>query len=186
MPRFRSAPSGHQVPQRPQSGRMSDSPGRWEACWTLWNYGGLVDIAKVGAGPSDAMVEALKGFVPREYVAGLHIAQAAGATASTLGGAPVLVLLDRVERCKFVVAATSESHNELLELLQPACLTASPPMGSSDRLALVLSLASGAETRRSLHVHRPRHLCRPGHALAESSPRNSAVSSHPGSDAVNR
>jgi fructose-1,6-bisphosphatase/inositol monophosphatase family enzyme len=103
-----------------RTGLFRRSPVRWEACWMLRNYGGLVDIAKVGAGQCDAMVEALKGFVPREYVAGLHIAQAAGATASTLDGEPVPVLLDRVARCKFVVAATAELHRALLELLTAA------------------------------------------------------------------
>jgi fructose-1,6-bisphosphatase/inositol monophosphatase family enzyme len=93
---------------------------RWEACSMLRNYGGLVDIAKVGAGQCDAMVEVLKGFVAREYVAGVHIAQAAGATASTSNGEPVPILVDRSERCKFVVAATPDLHHELLELLSAA------------------------------------------------------------------
>jgi fructose-1,6-bisphosphatase/inositol monophosphatase family enzyme len=90
---------------------------RWEACRMLRNYGGLVDIAKVGAGQCDAMVEVLKGFVAREYVAGLHIAEAAGAVASTLDGGPVPVHLDRSERCKFIVAATPELHHELIQIL---------------------------------------------------------------------
>jgi fructose-1,6-bisphosphatase/inositol monophosphatase family enzyme len=92
------------------------SPVRWEACWMLRNYGGLVDIAKVGAGQCDAMVEVLKGFVAREYVAGVHIAEAAGAVASTLDGEPIPVLLDRAARAKFVVASTPQLHDELLEL----------------------------------------------------------------------
>ncbi len=93
------------------------SPVRWEACWMLRNYGGLVDIAKVGAGQCDAMVEALKGFVAREYVAGVHIAEAAGAVATTLDGEPIPVLLDRSARRRFVVAATPELHDELRRLL---------------------------------------------------------------------
>jgi fructose-1,6-bisphosphatase/inositol monophosphatase family enzyme len=101
------------------------SPVRWEACWMLRNYGGLVDIAKVGAGQCDAMVEALKGFVAREYVAGVHIAEAAGAVATTLEGEPVPVLFDRSARCRFVVAATTELHDELLRLLVDC--EASPP-----------------------------------------------------------
>jgi fructose-1,6-bisphosphatase/inositol monophosphatase family enzyme len=63
------------------------------------------------------MVEALKGFVAREYVAGVHIAQAAGAVASTLDGQPIPVLLERTARCRFVVAATPELHSDLLALL---------------------------------------------------------------------
>jgi fructose-1,6-bisphosphatase/inositol monophosphatase family enzyme len=92
------------------------SAARWEECWMLRNYGGLVDIAKVGAGQCDAMVEVLKGFVAREYVAGIHIAEAAGAVVSTLEGEPVPILLDRSDRCRFVVAATPELHHDLLEL----------------------------------------------------------------------
>jgi fructose-1,6-bisphosphatase/inositol monophosphatase family enzyme len=95
------------------------SPVRWEACRMLRNYGGLVDIAKVGAGQCDAMVEALKGFVAREYVAGVHIAEAAGAVATTLDGKPIPVLLDRSARCRFVVAATPELHDELCQLIDP-------------------------------------------------------------------
>jgi fructose-1,6-bisphosphatase/inositol monophosphatase family enzyme len=77
----------------------------------------LVDIAKVGSGQCDAMVEALKGFVAREYVAGVHIAAAAGAVATTLDGSPIPVLLDRSARCRFVVAGTASLHEELLRLL---------------------------------------------------------------------
>jgi fructose-1,6-bisphosphatase/inositol monophosphatase family enzyme len=90
---------------------------RWEACHMLRNYGGLVDIAKVGSGQCDAMVEALKGFVAREYVAGVHIATAAGAVATTLDGMSVPVLLDRSARCRFVVAGTLELHDELCRLI---------------------------------------------------------------------
>jgi fructose-1,6-bisphosphatase/inositol monophosphatase family enzyme len=93
------------------------SPVQWETCQMLRNYGGLVDIAKVGAGQCDAMVEVLKGFVAREYVAGVHIAEAAGAVATTLDGAPIPVLLDRSARCRFVVAGTALLHEELLRLL---------------------------------------------------------------------
>jgi fructose-1,6-bisphosphatase/inositol monophosphatase family enzyme len=88
----------------------------WNACRWVRNYGGLVDIAKVGSGQCDAMVEVLKGFVAREYVAGIHIATAAGATASTLDGLPVPVHLDRRVRSKFIVAATRELHAELLNM----------------------------------------------------------------------
>jgi fructose-1,6-bisphosphatase/inositol monophosphatase family enzyme len=90
---------------------------RWEACRMLRNYGGLVDIAKVGSGQCDAMVEALKGFVAREYVAGIHIAAAAGAFATTLDGSNIPVLLDRSARCRFVVAGTASLHEEILRLL---------------------------------------------------------------------
>jgi len=63
------------------------------------------------------MVEALKGFVAREYVAGVHIAEAAGAAATTLDGDPIPVLLDRSARCRFVVAATPDLKDELCRLI---------------------------------------------------------------------
>lgn len=79
------------------------------------NYGGLLDIAMVG-GQCDAMIEVLKGFVVKEYVAGLHIAEAAGAIATTLNGDPIPIYLDRRDMSKFVVAATPELHNDLMRL----------------------------------------------------------------------
>lgn len=86
----------------------------WSRCKLVLNYGGLLDIAKVGAGQCDAMIEVLSGMVAREYIAGLHIAQASGATTSTLTGDPIPVLLDRDARSTFVVAATPQLHAELL------------------------------------------------------------------------
>jgi fructose-1,6-bisphosphatase/inositol monophosphatase family enzyme len=86
----------------------------WTAFGLLLNYGGLLDIARVGSAQSDAYIEVAKGFPAREYAAGLDIAQTAGAVASTLAGDPVPIHLDRDERVKFVVAATPELHRELL------------------------------------------------------------------------
>lgn len=88
----------------------------WERFKLVLNYGGMLDIAKVGSGQCDAVVEVLKGMVAREYIAGVHIAQAAGAVASTLTGAPIPVLLERNARSKLVVAGTSALHAELLEI----------------------------------------------------------------------
>ncbi len=86
----------------------------WSRCKLVLNYGGLLDIAKVGTGQCDAMIEVLNGMVAREYIAGVHIAQAAGATTSTLTGDPIPILLDRDARSTFVVAATPQLHAELL------------------------------------------------------------------------
>ncbi len=86
----------------------------WSGCKLVLNYGGLLDIAKVGGGQCDAMIEVINGMVAREYVAGLHIAQAAGATTSTLAGDPIPILLDRKARSTFLVAATPQLHAELL------------------------------------------------------------------------
>jgi fructose-1,6-bisphosphatase/inositol monophosphatase family enzyme len=88
----------------------------WSAFKLLLNYGGLLDIAHVGSGHCDAYIEVVKGFPAREYAAGVHIAQTAGAVASALDGGPVPVLLDREARMKFLVAATPELHAELLKL----------------------------------------------------------------------
>jgi fructose-1,6-bisphosphatase/inositol monophosphatase family enzyme len=41
------------------------------------DYGGMLDIAKVGSGQCDAMIEATSGIVAREYIGGVHIATAA-------------------------------------------------------------------------------------------------------------
>ena len=58
----------------------------WESFRLVLDYGGVLDIAKVGSGQCDAMVEVLKGMVAREYVAGVHIARTAGAIATTPSG----------------------------------------------------------------------------------------------------
>jgi fructose-1,6-bisphosphatase/inositol monophosphatase family enzyme len=81
----------------------------------LLNYGGPLDIARVGAGQCDAMVEFVKGFRPRDYVPGLHIAQAAGATAAQLDGTVVPYALGRDERVRFVVSATRELCDAILD-----------------------------------------------------------------------
>jgi fructose-1,6-bisphosphatase/inositol monophosphatase family enzyme len=88
----------------------------WDRFKLVLNYGGMLDIAKVGSGQCDAMVEVLKGMVAREYIAGIHIAEAAGAVATTLSGDPVPVLFDRDARSKFVVAGTPQLHNEILTM----------------------------------------------------------------------
>jgi fructose-1,6-bisphosphatase/inositol monophosphatase family enzyme len=88
----------------------------WSKCGLILNYGGPLDIAKVGAGQCDAMIEVLSGMVSREYVAGMHIAQMAGAVATTATGRPIPIPLDRHTRSTFVVAANAQLHAELLEL----------------------------------------------------------------------
>jgi fructose-1,6-bisphosphatase/inositol monophosphatase family enzyme len=88
----------------------------WDSFKLVLNYGGMLDIAKVGSGQCDAMVEVLKGMVAREYVPGIHIAETAGAVATTLTGDPVPVLLNRDARSRFVVAGTRALHTELLDL----------------------------------------------------------------------
>lgn len=99
---------------RSRIGKFSGADGGWSSCKTVLNYGGLLDIAKVGSGQCDAMIEVLNGMVAREYLAGVHIARAAGAIATTLSGAPIPVLVERNARSNFLVAATPQLHAELM------------------------------------------------------------------------
>lgn len=99
---------------RSRMAKVAAHTSAWSRCRLVLNYGGLPDIAKVGAGQCAAMIEVLNGMVAREYVAGIHVAQAAGASMSTLDGDPIPILLDREERSTFVVAATPQLHAELL------------------------------------------------------------------------
>ncbi len=81
------------------------------------NYGGGLDIAKVGSGQCDAVAEFVRGFKAWDYVAGLHFARSAGAVASTLDGREVPISTSRDARIKFVVAGTPELLVELLQWL---------------------------------------------------------------------
>lgn len=100
---------------RSRMDKVASQHSGWSRCRLVLNYGGMLDIAKVGAGQCDAMIEVLNGMVAREYVSGIHIAQAAGAATSDLQGEPIPILLDRDARSTFVVAATPQLHAELLE-----------------------------------------------------------------------
>jgi fructose-1,6-bisphosphatase/inositol monophosphatase family enzyme len=104
----------------------------WTRFGLLLNNGGLLDIAKVGTGQADAYIEVAKGFPGREYAAGLDIALTAGAVASTLERDPVPILLDRAQRIKFVVSATPELHNQMLEVFgDPGCAGRAVAPGSA-------------------------------------------------------
>jgi fructose-1,6-bisphosphatase/inositol monophosphatase family enzyme len=63
------------------------------------------------------MVEFVKGFYPRDFVAGVHIAQAAGAATSQLDGLPIPGVVGRSDRVRFAVAATPGLLQELLWLV---------------------------------------------------------------------
>jgi fructose-1,6-bisphosphatase/inositol monophosphatase family enzyme len=69
------------------------------------NYGGPLDIAKVGTGQCDGVAESVKGFAPRDLVAGWHIATCAGAASCKLDGSPLKVDVRESSRTKFLVAA---------------------------------------------------------------------------------
>jgi fructose-1,6-bisphosphatase/inositol monophosphatase family enzyme len=96
--------------------QMATDIEKWARLRLLLNYGGMLDIAKVGSGNCDAMIEATTGMVAREYIGGVHIATAAGATASTLDGSPIPVPLERDNKSNFVVAATPRLHDKILRM----------------------------------------------------------------------
>jgi fructose-1,6-bisphosphatase/inositol monophosphatase family enzyme len=84
------------------------------------NYGGPLDIAKVGTGQCDGVVESVEGFAPRDLVAGWHIATCAGAVSCKMDGSPLQVDVGEDSRTKFLVAA----NNELLEQMLQAYASA--------------------------------------------------------------
>jgi fructose-1,6-bisphosphatase/inositol monophosphatase family enzyme len=79
------------------------------------NYGGPLDIAKVGTGQCDGVAETVKGFAPRDLVAGWHIATCAGAVSSMLDGSPLQVDVRENSRTKFLVAANEALLDEMLQ-----------------------------------------------------------------------
>ncbi len=101
---------------RSRMSRFAVQSHKWSSFRLVLNYGGMLDIAKVGSGQCDAMVETLGGMVAREYIAGVHIATAAGATASTVAGEPIPTLVTREARSDFIVAATPQLHERILQL----------------------------------------------------------------------
>jgi fructose-1,6-bisphosphatase/inositol monophosphatase family enzyme len=81
----------------------------------LLNYGGPLDVAKVGSGQCDAVVELSKGFPPRDLVPGLHFATTAGAVVSDERGKPVELSFEKEDRQKFVVAANQQLLEEIIQ-----------------------------------------------------------------------
>lgn len=91
-----------------------------DKCAMVLNYGGPLDVAKVGSGQCDVMLEFSKGFAPRDLLAGLHFAQCAGAKAAGLDGTPLKYQVDRESRTRFVVAGSAPLLDEVLGLLLPS------------------------------------------------------------------
>lgn len=81
------------------------------------NYGGPMDIARVGEGTVDIFLEFQKGFKSIDFVAGIDIAEKAGAVVTDLQGNPFQVKIDLDSRQKFLVSTNKEIHNQILELL---------------------------------------------------------------------
>lgn len=81
------------------------------------NYGGPMDIARIGEGTVDIFLEFQKGFKSIDFVAGIDIAEKAGAIATDLQGNPLTVKIDLESRQKFLVSANRETHDQILGLL---------------------------------------------------------------------
>jgi fructose-1,6-bisphosphatase/inositol monophosphatase family enzyme len=81
------------------------------------NYGGPLDLAKVGSGQCDGMIEATKGFPPRDFVAGYHIASCAGAVSCSLEGYPLKIDVEEEARTKFLIAGNETLLKEMLLVL---------------------------------------------------------------------
>jgi fructose-1,6-bisphosphatase/inositol monophosphatase family enzyme len=90
---------------------------RWPRVGHVINHGGPLGMVKVGSGECDVAFEASKGFMPRDYVAGAHIAQTAGAVVTQLDGSSLPFAANRVARVRFVAAANPALHATVLELL---------------------------------------------------------------------
>lgn len=82
------------------------------------NYGGPMDIARVGEGTVDTFLEFQKGFKSIDYIAGIDIAEKAGAIVTDLQGNPLNVKIDLESRQKFLVSANKEIHNQILEFFK--------------------------------------------------------------------
>ncbi|MEV6348718.1 inositol monophosphatase family protein [Actinoplanes sp. NPDC051851] len=83
----------------------------------ILNYGGPLDVAKVGSGQCDAVVELAKGFPPRDLLPGLHFATLAGAVACDEKGNDLAWSFARDDRQRFVVAANRHLLVGVLESL---------------------------------------------------------------------
>jgi fructose-1,6-bisphosphatase/inositol monophosphatase family enzyme len=84
------------------------------------NYGGPLDIAKVGTGQCDGVAESVEGFAPRDLVPGWHIATCAGAVSCKLDGSPLRIDVGEDSRTKFLVAANNELLVQMLQAYAPA------------------------------------------------------------------
>jgi fructose-1,6-bisphosphatase/inositol monophosphatase family enzyme len=62
------------------------------------------------------MIELQKGFAPRDYIAGLHFAEVAGAAAARPDGSPVPYVADEDSRVKFIVAANEELLRSAMQI----------------------------------------------------------------------
>ena len=85
----------------------------------LFNYGGPMDIARVGAGTVDAFIEFDKGFKIIDYAAGIFIAKMAGAVVTDLNGTEIKLPRDLEHRQKLLASCSEQLHQEILSSLDP-------------------------------------------------------------------
>lgn len=86
------------------------------------NYGGPLDITKVGAGSVDAFIEFQKGFKVIDFAAGTYIAEASGAIVSDLEGKSITIPRDLNTKQKLLVSCNQELHEVILKLLNRTTL----------------------------------------------------------------
>jgi len=81
------------------------------------NYGGPMDIARVGEGTVDIFLEFQKGFKCIDYVAGIDITQKSGAIITDLQGYELEPDFDLDGRKKFLVTSNRKLHEQILQLI---------------------------------------------------------------------
>lgn len=96
--------------------KLFDKRTLFENVGLFFNYGGPLDIARVGEGTVDAYLEFQKGFKPIDFVAGMDIVEKAGGIVTDLKGNKIVISRELEIRQKFLASSCSKLHNEILEL----------------------------------------------------------------------
>lgn len=84
--------------------------------WTE-STGTMLSMVRVGSGQVDACWDAMLGYKAYDFIAGAYIAEVAGAVVSDEKGEPLCLQQDMEQRCKFVIAATSQLHEQIIRAL---------------------------------------------------------------------
>jgi len=83
-----------------------------EAFW-IGSDGGILAMAQVGDGRIDAYFDLMLGYKPYDFAAGAYFASRAGAFVTDEYGNPLQWPDNQHQRCKFVIAATSELNEAI-------------------------------------------------------------------------
>jgi fructose-1,6-bisphosphatase/inositol monophosphatase family enzyme len=89
----------------------------YESALLFLNYGGPLDLAKIGCGHVDAFVEVYKGFHPRDFLAGANFLVRRGGYVMDLTGQPLSFDDTSGQRVKFVAACSKELCSQILSLI---------------------------------------------------------------------